>query len=101
MRNIMLIATVLFMGTSFAHATDTEYTMRVDGVTCPFCVATSEKELKKIDGVRAVSSNLKAGTIIVCADDSVKFTDDQLRELFLEKGFTYRGMTVAEQCQPE
>ena len=81
-------------------AAEIEYTLRVDGITCPFCVATSSKALKKIDGVNNVTSDLKQGTITVCADaEKIAFTDEQLTELFEQKGFTYRGMETATQCQ--
>jgi hypothetical protein len=32
-----------------AFAKDVTYEMQVDGITCPFCVATSTKALKKIN----------------------------------------------------
>jgi len=77
-----------------------QYTLRIDGISCPFCVATSEKALKDIDGVREVDSDLKEGTITVCANkEKVAFTDEQLTDLFKQKGFTYRDMEKAEQCQ--
>lgn len=79
-------------------AGEVQYDIRVDGITCPFCVATSEQALKRIDGVNRVSADLELGVIMVCADDTVEFTDNQLRELFLEKGFTYREFTRSENC---
>lgn len=98
--NFLVAAGTLFAA-SAAHAGDVQYDLRVDGMTCPFCVATSEKALKKIEGVKAVSTNLNEGVISVCADESVEFTDEQLRQLSLDKGFTYRSMTKDEGCSIE
>ncbi len=84
--------------TSTAVADDVQYDIRVDGITCPFCVATSERALKKIAGVHAVGSNLETGTIFVCADRQVTFTDAQLKQLFLDKGFTYRSFQKSSGC---
>ncbi len=81
-----------------ALAKDVTYEMQVDGITCPFCVATSTKALKKIEGVKSVSANLETGIITVCADESVSFTDEQLKKMFLDKGFTYRSMTKRDGC---
>ncbi len=81
-----------------ALAAETEYKLQVDGMTCPFCVATSEKALKKINGVKDASANLETGVINVCTDGSVNFTDEQLKAMFLEKGFTYRSMTKTNTC---
>ncbi len=83
-----------------AMAAEVQYNIRVDGITCPFCVATSAKALKKIDGVNTVGSDLEKGIIKVCADEKVVFTDEQLTKLFIEKGFTYRGVNKQEQCDP-
>jgi len=77
---------------------DTQYDLRVDGLTCPFCVATSEKALKRLEGVNSVQTNLETGVISVCAAPDTKFTDAKLRSLFLSKGFTYRGMSRKGQC---
>jgi copper chaperone CopZ len=100
----LLLATgivLLVEGAGNAMAADVQYNMRIDGITCPFCVATSAKALKKIEGVKKVSSDFEKGIIKVCADEKTTFTNEQLTKLFLEKGFTYRSMEKQEQCDPE
>lgn len=83
-----------------AVAGDVRYVMHIDGITCPFCVATSESALRHVQGVKSVSSSLKDGTITVCADDlKARFSDGGLRKMFRDRGFTYRGMQVAGACQ--
>jgi mercuric ion binding protein len=96
-RTILFLVACLVTGTA-ALADDMQYDIRVDGITCPFCVATSERALKKIEGVHSVGSNLETGTIFVCADSQGAFTDAQLQQLFLDKGFTYRSFTKASGC---
>ena len=93
---IIIVGAFAFIGA--ARADDVQYDIRVDGITCPFCVATSERALKKIDGVHAVGSNLDTGTIFVCADSKVAFTNAQLKQLFLDKGFTYRSYAKKVGC---
>jgi mercuric ion binding protein len=97
MKSLILFLTA-FTLTSTAVADDVQYDIRVDGITCPFCVATSERALKKITGVHAVGSNLETGVIFVCADSQVTFTDAQLKQLFLDKGFTYRSFQKVDGC---
>ena len=96
-RTILFLVAFVVTGTA-ALADEVQYDIRVDGITCPFCVATSERALKKIEGVHAVGSNLETGTIFVCADSRVAFSDAQLNQLFLNKGFTYRSFTKASGC---
>jgi len=93
-----IVFLIVFLFTSAALADDIQYNIRVDGITCPFCVATSERALKKIEGVHAVGSNLKTGTLFVCANSQVTFTDAQLKKLFLDKGFTYRSFEKTSGC---
>ena len=80
-RTIPFLISFVLAGTA-ALADNVQYDIRVDGITCPFCVATSERALKKIEGVHAVGSDLETGTIFVCADSRVAFTDAQLKQLF-------------------
>ena len=77
----------------------TQYNLRVDGITCPFCVATSAKALRKIDGVNEVDANIKEGIISVCADSKTELNDDVLDKLFLDKGFKYRGKETLTSCE--
>ncbi|MBL4596794.1 MAG: cation transporter [Robiginitomaculum sp.] len=100
MKRLLITTGIAMLVAGNAFAADVQYNMRVDGITCPFCVATSAKALKKIDGVKKVSSDLENGIIKVCADENVKFTDEQLTKLFVEKGFTYRSMEKQKQCDP-
>lgn len=98
MRKLIIgAASTIFMAAS-ALAGDIQYDLKLEGITCPFCVATSERALRKIDGVRQVSGDLETGIIRVCADESVKFTDAQLTKVFLKKGFTYKGMEIHANC---
>lgn len=98
MKKIIYFLTGLISCSTASADHTIQYDIRVDGITCPFCVATSEKALRKIDGVEAVGANLETGTISVCADSSLVLEDEQLRTLFLKKGFTYRNMSKTEGC---
>ena len=96
-RTILFFVALVVTGNAVV-ADEVQYDIRVDGITCPFCVATSERALKKIDGVHAVGSNLETGTIFVCADSQVALTDAQLKQLFRDKGFTYRSFEKTSGC---
>jgi len=98
MKPMFLFLVALVISGPAALADDVQYDIRVDGITCPFCVATSERAIKKIEGVHSVGSNLETGTIFVCADSHVEFNDVQLKQLFLDKGFTYRSFSKASGC---
>ena len=92
-----LALTSLSAGT--AQANHAQYDMQVDGLTCPFCVATSSKALKKIDGVYDVAVDLDKGIISVCAARDTNLSDKRMKKLFRKKGFTYRSQTVSSDCK--
>ena len=98
MKRTILFLVIFAVTITAALADEVQYDIRVDGITCPFCVATSERALKKIEGVHAVGSDLETGTIFVCADSRVAFTDAQLKQLFRDKGFTYRSFEKTSRC---
>ena len=75
-----------------------QYDLRVDGMTCPFCVATSEKALKQIPGIRFVHTHLKQGLIHVCAEEGAMPDDAALKRLFQDRGFTYRSQKKIGPC---
>ena len=94
-----ILLTLAFLISTTTNADDRiEYQILIDGITCPFCVASSENALKKIEGILAISTNIETGTMTACSEPSLILEDSQLRKLFLEKGFTYRSFTQSDGC---
>ena len=96
---LLITAAILALSFNTLASEQTQYNLRVDGITCPFCVATSAKALRKIDGVNKVDANIKEGVISVCADSKTELNDDELGKLFLDKGFKYRGKETITSCE--
>ena len=94
MKNIIthsiVVSMLLLAPIHGALAQTTEYKIRVDGLACPFCAYGIEKKFNKIDGVKFIDMDLDKGIVTVEAD-SVKLDDAQLKKLFQDAGFTYRG----------
>ena len=100
--NTMTLCTLVFTAAIFTNTANAkhliEYSIRIDGITCPFCVASSENALKKIDGIQTISTNIETGTMTVCAEPTVVLEDAELEKLFLKKGFTYRSISQSDSC---
>jgi len=78
---------------SLAHSAFSEttvYSIRVDGLACPYCAYGIEKKLNKLKGVKFIDMNLDKGIVTVEAYDK-KLEDPQLKQLFQDSGFTYRS----------
>ncbi len=91
--NKFTLALLLFLSmTQVAMAAKTIYSIRVDGLACPYCAYGIEKKLNELDGVKFRSMDLDKGIVTVDTYD-VKLQEDQLKQLFQDSGFTYRNKT--------
>jgi mercuric ion binding protein len=68
-------------------------TIRVDGLSCPFCTYGLEKHLKKVAGVEGVDINMKSGEAIVRLKSGVQVNDAELKKAVKKAGFTARSIT--------
>lgn len=87
-----LIVAVALLWASGSWAASMQYTMRVDGLACPYCAYGIEKKLNQIKGVEHVDVDLKKGIVIVDVAKGVKLQPEQMKKLFKDAGFTYRSM---------
>jgi len=62
--------------------------MRVDGMTCPFCVYGIEKKLKGVAGIEDASANLKTGIVDITVNNGNEVDVDKLKKAVEESGFT-------------
>jgi len=92
MKKIIIIS-LFSLWTNFAFAAGTQYDMRVDGLACPFCAYGIEKGFTKTEGVKSVDIDLKNGLVIVKTEEGKTFTEDQLKEIINDTGFTMKSMT--------
>ena len=74
-------------------ASEPTATIRVDGLSCPFCAYGLEKHLKKIAGVEGVDINMKSGKAVVHLKPGTRVNDAALNEAVQKAGFTARGIT--------
>lgn len=96
MKNILLntlAGALLLLINQSIQAQTFEYSIRVDGLACPYCAYGIEKKLNQIDGVKFTNMDLEKGIVSVETQD-VKLEDAQLKQLFQDSGFTYRSKQV-------
>lgn len=77
-----------------AAAQITSVTVRVDGLSCPFCAYSLEKNIKAVEGTKEPVINVEEGTVTLTpvVDLSVDF--DGLRDAVKKAGFTPREIRV-------
>jgi mercuric ion binding protein len=88
---IILAAGLLILAVAnTALAETTVYSIRVDGLACPYCAYGIEKKLNELEGIKFIDMDLEKGIVTAEAYD-VKLNDQQLKQLFQDSGFTYRS----------
>lgn len=100
----LILITGLFLSTLSPAQEDisenlemTTYRLTVYGMTCPFCVYGVEKNIKKIDGVLQVHTDLKEGWIYVHTHKKTKFTEDMARKVVESAGFTLKKFEIFDE----
>lgn len=70
-------------------------TIRVDGLTCPFCAYGLEKRIKKISAVKKSIIDIKKGAMELLPKKGQHIDLDDVREAVKKGGFTPREIKVA------
>ncbi len=92
MKKQILLALFGLFFLQIAFAAGTHYEMRVDGLACPFCAYGIEKKLKAIEGTGKIKVDLDKGLVSVDMAEGKELTEEQMKKLFNDSGFTYRSM---------
>ncbi|OHY82839.1 heavy-metal-associated domain-containing protein [Marinobacter sp. AC-23] len=84
-----LLLSVTLIGAAIA---DTRYSMRVDGLACPYCAYGIEKKLNQVEGVTDIDIDLNKGLVSVIVTEGVELSEPEMEKLFDDAGFTFRSM---------
>ena len=98
------VLVAVFVGAVWAGAVAAQgarpiYTLQADGVACPFCAYGIEKQLGAIEGVEAVETDIKSGTVIVTMQDGATLDETTARKAVEAAGFTLRAFERAETAE--
>jgi len=87
-----LAAMLILLGTVTALAEPQSYSLKVDGLACPFCAFGIEKQLSKIDGVGDLKTDVKAGVVRLTMKDGSLLDKAEAKQAVDRAGFTLRGI---------
>lgn len=88
MRKLFIVAVLFFLTASAFGADETVLEIDIDGMTCPFCVYSLEKELGKLSEVKQILISLKSNKARLILKEGAHIDSDTLREVVLEAGYT-------------
>ena len=93
MKQVLLLISFVLLWSSPVFAAGMQYDLRVDGLACPFCAYGIEKKFTRTEGVENVEIDLKNGLVVVKTSDGKSFTEDQLKNIVKDAGFTMKSMS--------
>ena len=94
-----MLAAAFLIAPPGAMAGPASVTLRVDGLSCPFCAYGLEKRLKKMEGVKDLKIDIETGTVTVIYRDRRFFTEKALRKTVKGAGFTPKEKLVVKDLE--
>ena len=88
-----ILISIILLWSSFSFADGTQYNLRVDGLACPFCAYGIEKKFIQTEGVKTVDIDLQNGLVIVKTTGGKTFTENRLKQIINDAGFTMKSKT--------
>lgn len=88
MHKLIIIAVLVFMTCPALAADETVLEIDINGMTCPFCVYSLEKELGELSAVKQVLISLKSNKARLILREGSHIDADVLKEVVLRVGFT-------------
>ena len=87
----LLMATLVIP--AFAQDSPAQITIRVDGLSCPFCAYGLEKKLKRLKGAASVRIDIEHGMAEVTVAEGKTIQESDLKKAVVDAGFTPRAIT--------
>ena len=89
-------AAILLGLLSAGAARAAEFTLRIDGLACPFCAYGVEKKLLAVPGVTGIDVLINEGRIILEFSEGAELDVAALSAAVDKAGFTLRGLLVRD-----
>ena len=88
MHRLFIIAALFFLTASAFGADETVLEIDINGMTCPFCVYSLEKELGKLSEVKQVLISLKSNKARLTLKAGASIDTETLQKVVLNAGYT-------------
>ncbi len=92
MKKILLVPLLAVVLSSPAFAGGNQYSLRIDGLACPFCAYGIEKRLSAIEGVESIETDVRSGQVIVTLAEGKTLSEQVARQAVKDAGFTLRSL---------
>lgn len=94
---VFTISSNLFSQNTPNQTNRTFIKIEVKGLACPYCAYGLEKDLKKVEGIDFIEIELKEGLVYTSVPTDLKPTEEKLKKVVEDSGFTAGDIEFSEQ----
>ncbi len=94
MKKIFLILAVLILSNEMSSAQVSQLIIGVDGFTCSLCAKGVEEQLKSLDFVKSIKTDLKNTTFKLSLNKEPKINILEIKDAVEDGGFSLRDITL-------
>jgi len=87
----LMIVTLVPMARGMENPGD--ISIRVDGLTCPFCAYGLEKKLKRLEGAEKIHIDIEKGIAYIQVREGKSIDEKNLKKAVADAGFTAKKIT--------
>ncbi|MBK9993080.1 MAG: cation transporter [Saprospiraceae bacterium] len=91
MKNIILF---IILSSQFLFGQNDQFTLRVEGLGCPFCAYGLEKKFKKVKGIQQIKIDIQSGKMTYNVPTNNAMTLNDVDALVTKAGYTAKGISV-------
>jgi periplasmic mercuric ion binding protein len=93
MRNIIILVSILFTAMTVNAQMD-QFTLRVDGLGCPFCAYGLEKKFKDVKGIKDIKIDIQTGKMTFNVPVTTMLTLEQADDRVNKAGYTAKAISI-------
>lgn len=89
MRKLFLAFTIFPI---LALGAETKRTVHIEGMTCPSCAASIEKQFKKLPQVADIDINIRKGSAIMTIKNGQNLNEEQIKDAVKASGYSVKSI---------
>lgn len=89
-----LVFILLCMAAGTTHAQTDQFTVYVEGLTCPICSGGLETKFKSVKGISLVKADFKTGIMTFAMPPRYKMQISEVKERVAKAGYAAKGVSV-------
>jgi copper chaperone CopZ len=93
MKKLIILIAIIFVAFNINAQTDA-FTLRVEGLGCPFCAYGLEKKIKDVKGIKNVKIEIQTGKMTYTVPTENKMTLKDADARVTKAGYTAKGISV-------